>query len=559
MHVLVSGVPDASFNGTFVVTGVSGLTFTYVQSGLSNARSGGGGTVIGVPPPPNVQIAKIKQQITGGIQLQPQSGIGTFSAPNTLTSDQNAQVAWGHDDTTAINSLIGTGYCLLAKIGCKLYFPPGSYWVQGPEGIKIGTSTAAQALFFLQGAGAASARGFGVGPENQFGATSEIVVADASYALTVGATQGANYDTNGGPRISNLGFRDVSGAGNALGGIHFIRLAHAFLDNDSFIDFANGAGIFFDEAGSSTFAQYNFILDPTILYTKNPILFGVGKASSNWIVGGNITGSQVGGGACIDFQGNAGSSSGGQNYILYPQCNYFPIAFHAKDQNADHIFIHAENSAPTTSDPNVIGSNGSGTGLMLEGTSGGNCADDQIAESSFTSFGTMVNIGANCTHVSITSPVYSGPFTHLVDNGTDTQTTGAETDVQNLVFPGSGSSMAQYFTKGATVMANNLQCFSGTATVADCPTSAKNFIGIAITSNDPVPVQVAGTALVNLDNSPTVTPTAGDVICSSGTVAGQLHENSTNGCPTPPGRQVGIVARTESGPSSTALIFLQKN
>ncbi|HEY6273750.1 MAG TPA: hypothetical protein VIX19_17360, partial [Terriglobales bacterium] len=460
-------------------------------------------------------------------------------------------------------SIITTATLCPTSAGCKLFFPPGSYLVEG-GGLSIPQG---QPFVYFLGAGASNSTILAAGSPvtNPLTAgTSEIVTADRTYALTVGSAGGSSF--NGGPRISNIAFRDVSGVGNAYGGIHFESISHAFLDNLAFIDFANGAGAFFDAGGATSYNQYNFIVGTTAVNVRTPFQFSTGQNASNWIIGGNLVGSQVGGGACIDFQGNFQSSpspsSGGHNYLFYPQCNYFPVAVHLYDQNSDPIFVHAEQTAANAT--NVIGSAPSGTGMIVDGTSGTtNCIDNQISLSTFTSFSTGISVTSNCTHTVITSPAYSNITAHLSDSGVNTQTAGAPPDAQNIAFAGPGSSMVQYYAavSGTGVTANQLVCFSTTVNfgVKNCATSATNFTGVAMvtpTSGSPIPIQVAGIATISLDNSGGAVVTGGDYICSGN--SGKGHENSTSTCS--PGQQVGIAA-AGSGTSmvSSASVFLQKD
>ncbi|HEY6270414.1 MAG TPA: hypothetical protein VIX19_00270 [Terriglobales bacterium] len=315
--------------------------------------------------------------------------------------------------------------------------------------------------------------------------------------------------------------------------------------------------------------QYNYLLDLTGLDVKTAVLFLGGTSSSNWIEGGNLVGSQVGGGACIDFQPDAGNSSG-HNYIHYPQCNYFPTGIHLFDQNTDDVFFHAENTAqngPGSGGSGIIGSAPTGTGLLAEATVSGICLDNQIAQTSFTSFVTGINVSTSlCSHTVITSPAYSNISTHLSDSGTNTQTIGAPPDAQNnLTFAGSGSSEVQYFTVGtAGVTANTLVCFSGAFTVVSCSGTGPiaNFVGIAPISASQgatIGVQIAGIATLTLDGARGSTA-LGDLICSSST-ASDAGEGTDIGhavnttCTT--GQGIGIIAQTIS--TTSTVVFLARN
>lgn len=96
------------------------------------------------------------------------------------------------------------------------------------------------------------------------------------------------------------------------------------------------------------------------------------------------------------------------------------------------------------------------------------------------------------------------------------------------------------FLKGTTITAQgDIVC--GTATqyqVTDCPTSAANIIGIAMSTTNPIAVVIDGTVPVVTDGAVTL----GDIICMSGTVAGQGHDNGTTACTN--GTGIGVVVAT---------------
>lgn len=112
------------------------------------------------------------------------------------------------------------------------------------------------------------------------------------------------------------------------------------------------------------------------------------------------------------------------------------------------------------------------------------------------------------------------------------------------------------FRDGGTITVNFLQCLvtgsSSVLKVADCGTSATNFVGIALSTTDPVRVQTDGYATVEFDG--TYSPLAGWFACSSATTGGKVIPQST-ACAA--GRQVGIV--TDDATSVTSgRIFLQR-
>jgi hypothetical protein len=611
-----TGMAGQGFEGAFVIATASSTTFTYSQLGTSGQHCGGGtvgiydsasgyeelqptsgcsatttvvltnkvggGSITGcsitsgttwtasspiarngtaAPPTSSVSIGTISTvNSTGSI-------IVSFTAPNY--TPEGSAFAWGNDDTGAIQNALNSAPCnpsVPQKFGCKVFFPPGSYWVQndsassGPANLNIANT---QPFVFLAGAGAASSKALGSGLVGMISATSEIVTPDAIYPLVVGTSGGNAF--NAGPKISNLGFRDIS-VGNAKGGIQFLGVAHAFLDNLSFIDFSNGAGVNFDTTNATMqFSQFNYVLDPTIQNTRTPFLFTGATASSNYIEGGNLIGSQLGGGACIDFQPDGASSKNtGHNYIHYPQCNYFPTGMSLYDQNSDEIVFHAENSfVVPTGQGAPIGSPGAGTGIILDGVASG-CVSDQLAQTSFTSFALGVSVSANCAYTSIASPSFSATATHVSDSGVLTQTSAPSQDLQNLAFAGAGNGLVEYlYNGGGTITPSHLECFSATSPPAATNCTATppvgNFIGVALAQpssagGNLVPVQFAGTVTLALDGH-TSSPAVGDYVCASSSAASEGRDPGT-GMTCNQGQQVGIIAETIS--ASAAVVFLQK-
>lgn len=291
--VRVSGVaPDISFNGVWKVTGATTspcCTITFSQHNLAGSSGTSSGTVVGsVPPGPSVLLA----QITGVSGCS--TGCTTVTINNSLPAAVPANtVSWGNNDTSAIGKTITACLNNVAS-GCTVFFPPGSYWVQGVAGQGSALSVPTNQPFVrFMGAGASSALELGAGTAtNSAAAASEIVTADQTYILGVGA---AGTPSDGGPRISDLSFRDVSGPGNALGAIHFGAIAHTYLDHVGLVNFTNGIGAYFDAASTSPtsqkFNQYNFMVDTTAINVRTPFQFSTGENSSNWIIGGNLVSS----------------------------------------------------------------------------------------------------------------------------------------------------------------------------------------------------------------------------------------------------------------------------
>ena len=97
-----------------------------------------------------------------------------------------------------------------------------------------------------------------------------------------------------------------------------------------------------------------------------------------------------------------------------------------------------------------------------------------------------------------------------------------------------------YFKGAGTTTLWNLQCMTTTAyTVNDCPTTAISAEGVANSTNASLLVIRAGRAPVNSDNAVTI----GHTVCTSTTVAGQIHDSGgTTSCTV--GQNVGRVVAT---------------
>lgn len=191
-----------------------------------------------------------------------------------------------------------------------------------------------------------------------------------------------------------------------------------------------------------------------------------------------------------------------------------------------------------------------GAGTAFGGTIRGG---DQKTTATGVSGGMDVRAGNN------TNAANSSNAGSLTLEGGDTNGVGSGGDA--LLRPGGSSNatpgspgqlqVVQTFKAGATVTANNVQCFSANYTVADCSTSATNALGVATTTSNPILVQLAGLVTVNYDASSS--PSAGWYACTSASTGGKVTVQSA-ACSA--GRQVGIVAN--GGTSVTSgVIFLQ--
>jgi hypothetical protein len=100
------------------------------------------------------------------------------------------------------------------------------------------------------------------------------------------------------------------------------------------------------------------------------------------------------------------------------------------------------------------------------------------------------------------------------------------------------------YTTGSASTIGLLQCFSGTLTVTNCASNAKNFLGVTeVDGNSNTSLKSYGLVTINIPSSTTA---AGDYICS-GTLSGTSYNAVDNGstqCPA--GQQVGFADATNA-------------
>jgi hypothetical protein len=106
--------------------------------------------------------------------------------------------------------------------------------------------------------------------------------------------------------------------------------------------------------------------------------------------------------------------------------------------------------------------------------------------------------------------------------------------------PNNGAMLIEHsYVAGGTFTVANTQCFSADRTVSDCPTTATNYLGVAISTNGTAGIfAVQGSQGVTVNYDATVSPSAGWYACSSATVAGKVTAQAA-ACAAL--RQVGII------------------
>lgn len=158
--------------------------------------------------------------------------------------------------------------------------------------------------------------------------------------------------------------------------------------------------------------------------------------------------------------------------------------------------------------------------------------------------------------------------------GDATGATGANTGGSLLLRPGRVTSASGIPGRiqiegaaldGGTITSGALQCMAADRSVADCATSATNFLGIAIATADPMGFQFAGLNSVAIPadvtaagrcNGTNCTTVVGDFVCSSANTAGTVQIQAT-ACAA--GRQAGIIFVAEATVTSLGVgaVWLQ--
>ncbi len=295
------------------------------------------------------------------------------------------------DDTTAITNAINA----CPASGCTVLFPPGSYYTA--SGI-----TTSKPNLVLRGTGRPGWGGLNPG-------TSELITNQAVVVLTFGTGAGS---TIAGPGIYDLGFRDTSGAGTALGGISLKRTAHFRLDNINCGDFTNGYCISMD--GTGDFTQIGLILNPLARNVKFGIQ-GVANVSDVVIVGGELTPSVAAGNIGIDIETNSSTVM-----VYGTSIETFATGIKIFDNQADIL------------KPRLEQTGGTGTGILVDGTGVTTCTGNKITDGSINSFATGINVTANCNQTTIANNTFRGTTTNITDAGKET---AIQTTDQMLIQP----------------------------------------------------------------------------------------------------------------------------
>ena len=380
--------------------------------------------------------------------------------------------AWGTDDTAAIQAAVNQVYTSNTSEpsgrGATIYFPgaalgqssTGAYLVtssilvpgQSGAGTCVGdgnTTSSCGAFFRFMGSS-----GFGSftldadNGTNPMG-SSQLVTVDAVTVLTVGTNNfgATGNQINGGFVLQNLGFKDLSGACKALGGVKFFDVSRAKLTGLAFGDFCNGDfetltdgmsvqkgfGIRFDSGcitgspngcnDSSPFNNFNDLDSITFINDENPVQFVNGKQSENRVRWMEAVATQFGGGkgVTIDSGFPSGlSNSGGNNSITESTFAYFPVGYYLNNQNTGKL-DQARGESTSSTQPHISGGGSFGTQTVLQGDNATSfCKGLDVVNGTAGGYALGLWLSPNCVGISLFGNTATSGAIPMVFNGTGT-------------------------------------------------------------------------------------------------------------------------------------------
>lgn len=185
------------------------------------------------------------------------------------------------DDTAAIQTAINS----LPTSGGEVLFPAGSYLISS-------SLTSNKNNLRLRG----------VGSSYLNTAAAEIVTSSAIICLDLGSATSTNHS---GAQIDNLGFRDVSVSGAAIGAMRFRRMNHVRVANVSVNSFGVGYAVQFDGTGDAVVLP----LISGVKFRANKYgIQTVGLVTSTTVLGGYFNCASVTGAIGIDWNNPTGDT-----------------------------------------------------------------------------------------------------------------------------------------------------------------------------------------------------------------------------------------------------------
>ena len=309
------------------------------------------------------------------------------------------------NDAGAIQNAINS----LPFAGGTVFFPGGSYYVHST--VTISTS---QVNVVLRGAGAG---GWGNSPQG----TSELITDQEINILQVGGTSSTSL---GGPRIYNLGFRDISSSGVALGAIQMNRIRHFLLEDVNCGEFTNGYCVTLD--GTNDFVEYgDFIkLNARDVKTGVRMVNGVGQIT---FYGGHITSSLVSGSIGLDLEGEPGSGRIGNVVVYNTALESFSIGIKAYNTQLCRFQVKIENTGDS--------SYHTGTGILIDSTDADDARSNSVMGSSIDGPAIGIQVNPNAAESSIMgNTIVDTPTANISNSGQGTLILA-----QNRLEPGSAA------------------------------------------------------------------------------------------------------------------------
>lgn len=365
----------------------------------------------------------------------------------------NNTYGWGTDDTAnfqlACNAIVNTD-------GGTLIVPPGSYWIND-TGVLCGNS-GKKNFITINGTGGAGTPLIGIPATANRAGVSEFVQFGAGNNSMFTFGVGGATQTFGGVHLRDLAFRDGTtstraggSAGGSLGSNAVLLLNETdFVFEDlTFMNWTHGIAMHFNAGQPGQWSQEAWLHNIRATNVEYVQLWDNGRTSNIKMEGIAGISSQLGGGICFDFESGGGSPTyfggGGNDRIYGSECNYFPLSIHQTDLNVmDWTAFHAEQTA--TLEPNMIGSNNTGTGILIEGTvaGGGKCLSNKWYEGSVTGFNAAFQIGISltqnqyCQSTDIAGLSNANNTTNILDfsqftNNVGTPQGGQDTQISNDV------------------------------------------------------------------------------------------------------------------------------
>lgn len=255
------------------------------------------------------------------------------------------------------------------------------------------------------------------GPRHNGDAAVRFVTDQAIYIFDFGTTGSSVWN---GPTIENIGFRDVSGSGTALGGLRFTRHNCMVLTGLAFADFEGGDGLHF--AGGADWCQYIILIDPRIFNCKYGI-HKTGALSDVQVLGGRLKGVSWGESIRTGSKGYYDASGKGG------RVRFWGTGFNSWEVGAE-VNKQSEMIFYAVACEQESGQTGSGTGISIVG---GAASDEgrqcRIDNCHFGKFGTGISIGSNALRTQVIAPSYSSCTTNLSDSGKCTTILGGSVPV----------------------------------------------------------------------------------------------------------------------------------